>query len=1546
MPARNQDEVQVEERPLLEVELTSQGLGGRSFTPLATPMSFDLDRLGVDPDLVRRLHLRFRLDLVPGTLSVPLIADQSFPVDVPEDCVGRGWVSAERADDGSGEARVTSAALSFDPPLVLHNILPVLARLNRVFQDREVGELLGRLGKMARAGEGAEGLRQLGKAFGRRLRPRLDRYLPRGTASRETLHEIRESLRIGSERAAQVRLRHVSARPVFRQGTWQLDLRFTGHFDVLGRAPVPFEDVHVPHLVIPYPYASLNRLASGEPLATASLRSDNIPSRDLAVAMSGALKAFSGRIELATDLPQLRVRLEMPDGGKLTADLEPPQPARVRTSFEGTIADDLVSVRAPELQVELDGGNLGLELQADLHLAEPEGQDQSLLAICAGAAVDGGWPADLLRIGLTGRVLEGSSLARLDARLGYAQPVLLGGVDVAGRLEQLQLQGSASLEIDPESGVGQTQQLSLAFSSGFAVQEGSHLSDGTTVVRVSRFAGTLAGTLDAAGTADAELSLRTEAAFDIDSATAVEMFPELDIDEGELLAMVTGRLSLDGRSKTQQGRGDIVDVDFGGSTLELQLERVHAELGHRQLDLPADSTVRARLLEGLLGSNGLGKARVGIDYDLQGASPVLGVLGQPGVEPVVDELRQGAFELAVSPLGGLSISGPEGGLYDARYFNALINPDQEPERWFELLRSDEALDHVVATVRVFSDELADLAENLRSFARRVDAALEAEGVSKPAHAIPGPMLARLLSRFLVETPELEGRLLPLIKQVTDGHGLDVIATKRLLDEVLPPHDYGFEIDRIVRWLAQVLGPTEPPARVPVRELPSLAEEPTWVARYASLPTANRIYELAGGPGPVPEDFQRQLARVAPYLSFQQVEWLLAQENAAWIEPVKVRLELVLALKDRVRGIAERYGGLGHAPQSMAISMFLAATVAHTPPPEGSIPVIAGEPEGLLVRPDSLMGPHDVAVLLQAGLAAALQGRVIQHNQRMLLDYVSSQPPGFLRQVLEEMCQGSARILAAELNALLDLEQGALQEPLDLVGLFSERLEVQIPRLADFMAGGRRARHSYYRALNNVSETILAEAEPYRALRARLQSRRVAVPPVPGLPRKLDTAARRAIREADRLGRQCRFEGREVSKRNRAKAAYLEAFEACRALNAAEPRSFQAPWLRGFMSRNYEALQVLSVVRNAQERVDRVREWIAARTGRPVPRSEQLLVDAVIDALYAFPEDRKALKKDPLVRLLVDPPPGRYDFTIVTAMGVVTDGAKGRELEDAFRRLEAKRGVKLVRADTATARSLDFNAKRIEEAVRTVTTPWGWMGYSQGCANGFWAESMFMAGTPSQRRLLEGMRCRQLLFSATNGSAHGTCGDLKFLRAMEDGDSFLSHYQAMFSRPAIRLALRALRTALDSPMAVKTMGGVDSLSWEGVLTLGREAQIVDTAPTTIMRGVVREPYLPEALEMLSNVLTVQVENPDHDTQVAMDEAVGHPVHVSNAWARRLAACDIGARVQANHHWSPLLYAVDFITTQRDIERCVYDFPKDRHVFPWVELNARFGIIQGL
>ena len=273
-------------------------------------------------------------------------------------------------------------------------------------------------------------------------------------------------------------------------------------------------------------------------------------------------------------------------------------------------------------------------------------------------------------------------------------------------------------------------------------------------------------------------------------------------------------------------------------------------------------------------------------------------------------------------------------------------------------------------------------------------------------------------------------------------------------------------------------------------------------------------------------------------------------------------------------------------------------------------------------------------------------------------------------------------------------------------------------------------------------------------------------------------------------------------------------------------------------------------------------------------------------------------------------------------------------------------MRVLRADTATARSLEFNAKKLEEAVRQVRTPWGFIGYSQGCANTLSAESRLLCGTPEQQALAKGLRTRNLLFSAVNGSPHGTCGEWKLLRAIILGEAFLKHYQALFSAQAAELALQSLRVFLDSRPFVHGMLGSSSLSRGGVSFLHREGRWKAGVATCHVRGIIEPGTLPEALEWLAHVLSREIEHEAHDTQVAVEEAVGHPVYVRNAEADGLRRCDMGSLVQRTHHWSPLSHETEFVTTERDRAEAIYDTPKDRHVFPWIEVCARFGVIATL
>ena len=243
---------------------------------------------------------------------------------------------------------------------------------------------------------------------------------------------------------------------------------------------------------------------------------------------------------------------------------------------------------------------------------------------------------------------------------------------------------------------------------------------------------------------------------------------------------------------------------------------------------------------------------------------------------------------------------------------------------------------------------------------------------------------------------------------------------------------------------------------------------------------------------------------------------------------------------------------------------------------------------------------------------------------------------------------------------------------------------------------------------------------------------------------------------------------------------------------------------------------------------------------PTKGSEQKLVDSILDALIYDEYDREKLRKDPLVRLLIPNADGKYDFTIVTAMGVITEGKAGTELHTALKRLGEKRGVRFVRADTATARSFEYNAERIIEAIESTKAydvPFGLLGYSQGCANALMAESLLYSGTPAQQEYIKrNLACRQILFSAANGSSHGAATDKKATRLIVMLEEFAKYQQGYFSRALQTTFLETITSALDSSQFHKSMGGANSFLYDGCRAFWREAQHLPNVSAKIQKFI--------------------------------------------------------------------------------------------------------------
>eukprot|EP00957_Ditylum_brightwellii_P024233 1828134-Ditylum_brightwellii.AAC.1 len=121
------------------------------------------------------------------------------------------------------------------------------------------------------------------------------------------------------------------------------------------------------------------------------------------------------------------------------------------------------------------------------------------------------------------------------------------------------------------------------------------------------------------------------------------------------------------------------------------------------------------------------------------------------------------------------------------------------------------------------------------------------------------------------------------------------------------------------------------------------------------------------------------------------------------------------------------------------------------------------------------------------------------------------------------------------------------------------------------------------------------------------------------------------------------------------------------------------------------LNKLNAIEENEPEIELQEESLPTFFANPEKHSQQELIDAIIDAVFFNKNEQEQLMKDPLVRLLIPNRPGHYNFTVISAMGVITEGKHGTELEAAIKRLYKERGITTIRADTGTARSFEFNA---------------------------------------------------------------------------------------------------------------------------------------------------------------------------------------------------------------------------------------------------------------
>ncbi len=1493
-----------------------------AFSPLRLPENVEALLRDVDAALLQDASGSCELHLAAGTYELPVAGREPFVVRVlegtvagarfelgPADPIERGSsllsrvlaaATPEPPADGVMARVVRSIEISFSQPLVLPNVFRTLVEFQELFSDK-----------------GLAGVVQSSIAAAQDM----------ALASR--FAALADTMADSADQFGDIHLRHVHAAAEYRArtGRWELRMRFSGHVHMAGRIPVAFRDLLLPSFILPVPFATLDDLLSPNPLATANLHSEHVRFVEIAARLLEMVGTFRGEARARAQLPQLGIAAQGVDRTNIELTASVPGFLELSGSFEGQVVDGAMLARSDDIRVGFPDPSVHLAVQARV---DAQGAANTPLL-------------SRLRVDLELGVHAGSTIPRLRLEVNTDHPFATGSMHAAVDVRALRIhEGAGGLSLASRTIELWPMTRRVAFSCDACTP--SPAAIGQTGLQTEAWfdQGHLDGTIELGPDAVWRLGVSGSASTRMRVTKDVPDIPELSIEAGALVGRIEADASFDIEANADFLPTNAFSVELRQGRLSAAIRVADLMLHDRRIAFPEGMAASIESHRGSVTASGFDKLAFDLAWDMHGL-PCLLHVGERSASLLAEDLRSGEVTVHIGSEGRLSFSGEREGLYGIRYFNALLNPLADPAHMLEILRSEEALNHVFSAFELLSPKLADKLLLLRDIVLGVRTIAQRAGVRELRHFIPREAMARLMSLVLAGNESETQRLATLIRAVTEARGLDVIEVKNILRSHFDPFDADYEIAGIVRWFDRLLSPIGPCPPEPAQALEPLATQ--FADNLSDLPSASEIYSAVFG-GQVTPAFAATLCRIAVLLREEQLAFILAHTKPSWGAKRVQWLRYVHAVKRRINRIAQAYGGIEHALQGLMISLFLGEAVSSDIDPM-QLPDSAWEHSSSW-PPACALGPQEVATLLKAGLGLDRQVRQTQINNRMIIDLLAQRDDEFMLQVFAELGQDNPNALSGILFAFLDQEQDHMQAPVDLPELLESKLTVQVPRRRDYMAGGRRASQSYYEALAELADVIVAKADPHVARKTHVQVQRTRpAPPWRQRARSREAveAARDAIAKADRVAAQCSFGPRAAGRtRDQAAARYRDAFARCSALLQTEPLAFQAPWFKSFWCRNEEALRVLSVVRNYQENVDRVRHWLHVRSGCSHLASEQQLIEAVVRTLIFAPEDQRQLLADPLVRLLIDPEPGPYDFAVVSCMGVITEGESGTELQDAYRRLFERRAIRVLRAPTGTAMSLEENARRIISIIRLIQGPFGTIGYSQGCANALAAESMLRGGTPSEQRLLDKLVSRNLLFSSFNGSAHGTFGSIKFLQSIIEGERVLKHYQVKLSSEAVGAFLRVVKALLDSSLFVRVLAGVYSLTPSRARAFHREIQVVDHAPTSTSRGVIDEGGLPEALELTYYLLRNMAPGAEQDTQVLAPDALGTSTRVINEMTQLLGRCDMPSMRQTIHHWSPLVKETQFVTTERDHQRAVYDSPKDRHVFPWIEVNARFGLIR--
>jgi hypothetical protein len=170
------------------------------------------------------------------------------------------------------------------------------------------------------------------------------------------------------------------------------------------------------------------------------------------------------------------------------------------------------------------------------------------------------------------------------------------------------------------------------------------------------------------------------------------------------------------------------EIDFSGSSVALKLKEGNSTLGHRRVILPAESTFGLVIQHSVVDMALDGVTHCELRWDFQGSSPILQVapLGQSPssssheereqIALLISSLRQGRFNMSVSSVGGLKITEAKtsrengDGLYDWKFFNALVSPDGDsPSHLYKVIHDKRTMSKLLQIMKLINADIEKIA---------------------------------------------------------------------------------------------------------------------------------------------------------------------------------------------------------------------------------------------------------------------------------------------------------------------------------------------------------------------------------------------------------------------------------------------------------------------------------------------------------------------------------------------------------------------------------------------------------------------------------------------------------------------------------------------------------------------------------------------------------------------------------------------------------------------------------------------------------------------